>query len=105
MPCKILCKSSADKHKKSEMHRGSVELETAARLSSEGCGIAGAFGKQEAIDWTALSHAVRAISWLMKRELPHVTTYPALVELLKLCDAPYTSQLHKVRQPLCNTRI
>ena len=65
-------------------------------LSKDGKGIVAALGQQKNMQRSALTHAVRSIYWLIKREIPHITTYTPLLELLELCECPHLIHLNKV---------
>ena len=93
-PCTTITKASLRKHMASEIHQQAVSLETEMTLSEDGKGIVAALGQQKIR--SALTHAARSIYWLIKREIPHITTYTPLLELLELCECPHLIHLNKV---------
>ena len=96
-------KHALKKHANSAMHQEAEGQETASMLTNGG--IMHALNQQGTIQHTAVLHAVKAIYWLVKEELPHMSTYPLLRELLESCDAPCINHLDKVQCYIVTTHF
>ena len=95
-PCITLVSYSIERHRQSDIHREAQAQETAKVMASQDGGIVHAFGQQVTQNRIGFLHAVRAIYWLLKQEIAHTTTYPALLELLQACNCPHINELYKV---------
>jgi uncharacterized protein YsxB (DUF464 family) len=77
------------------MHNNAVREEIERQLASIDGGIAQAFEHSWEVEEKAVCAAISCVYFLAKEEIPHMTKYQPLLELIQHLGMPYLETLHK----------
>ena len=94
-PCTLFRLQSVHRHAASNIHKDSIQQELAKQRSNEDGGIAMAFQNCWQAEESAISAAMACIYFLAKEEIPHMTKYKPLLDLLSHLGLPFLETLHK----------
>ena len=94
-PCTLFRLQSVRRHASSVMHNEAARQEIESQLANIDGGIAQAFEHCWEVEEKAVCAAISCVYFLAKEEIPHMTKYQPLLELIQHLGMPYLETLHK----------
>ena len=94
-PCTLIRSQSVQRHAKSSMHSEASQQEIERQLADIDGGVAGAFQRTWEAEEKAICAAISCVYFLAREEIPHMTKYKPLLELVSHLGMPYLDTLHK----------